>query len=127
MTSRSKNPGDFVSRVRGENRQYIERLLVENERLAKLLEELQHERTNVDARVTRLRVDLEECADAEREWRKRMEQTEREADRLHGEFAAVEEQNGILASLYVASYSLHGALSTTQLYAAIREIVAGAR
>lgn len=53
----------------------------------------------------------------------RLSAIERESERVAGEFVDIETQNANLASLYVASYQLHGTLDRNQILAAIKEII----
>ena len=89
----------FLEKVAADNREYVQSLLDENERLGLRIAEL-------DSALTTTRTELEQ---RNREF----------ADR----YLEVEQQNTNLANLYVASYQLSGTLDRARIVAAIQEIV----
>jgi len=89
----------FLEKIAADNREYVEALLAENERLGLLVAEL-------DSALSTTRTELEH---RNREYAER--------------YIEVEQQNTNLANLYVASYQLSGTLDRERVVAAIQEIV----
>lgn len=106
------NHESYVNKVRDLTRRYLQDLLHENERLRSLSCALEAQR---DALAERLGM-LEEMA-------ARLGDIEAENRRFSDEFIAIEQQNGNLAQLYVASYRLHGTLVRSEVMTAVQEIV----
>jgi len=99
----------FLEKVANDNREYVQSLIDENQRLGKLVAELEVER---DHRVQREAV-LQERLDA----------IEAESRRFSERYVEVEQQNTNLANLYVASYQLNGTLDRARVVGAVQEIV----
>jgi GAF domain-containing protein len=90
---------EFLEKIASDNREYVQALLDENERLGKLVAEL-------DSALNTTRAELES---RNRDFAER--------------YLEVEQQNTNLANLYVASYQLNGTLDRERVVAAIQEIV----
>jgi nitrate/nitrite-specific signal transduction histidine kinase len=90
---------EFLEKIAADNREYVQALLDENERLGKLVAEL-------DRALNTTRAELET---RNRDFAER--------------YLEVEQQNTNLANLYVASYQLNGTLDRQRVVAAIQEIV----
>jgi len=90
---------EFLEKVATDNREYVQALLEENERLGKLVAEL-------DSALNTTRAEMES---RNRDFAER--------------YLEVEQQNTNLANLYVASYQLNGTLDRERVVAAIQEIV----
>jgi len=99
----------FIEKVASDNREYMQSLIEENQRLGKLVAELEIER---DHRLQH-----------EAALQERLEAIEAESRRYSERYVEVEQQNTNLANLYVASYQLNGTLDRTRVIAAIQEIV----
>lgn len=89
----------FLEKVAADNREYVQALLDENERLGKVVAEL-------DSALNTTRAEME---NRNRDFAER--------------YLEVEQQNTNLANLYVASYQLNGTLDRERVIAAIQEIV----
>lgn len=90
---------EFIEKITADNREYVQALLDENERLGRQIAEL-------DTELTTTRAELE---NRNRDFAER--------------YLEVEQQNTHLANLYVASYQLNGTLDRERVIAAIQEIV----
>jgi len=90
---------EFLEKVATDNREYVQALLDENERLGRLVAEL-------DSALNTTRAEMES---RNRDFAER--------------YLEVEQQNTNLANLYVASYQLNGTLDRERVVAAIQEIV----
>ena len=100
---------DFLEKVTNDNREYLQSLIEENQRLAKVVAELEIERDHRREREARLQ--------------ERLDEIETESRRFAERYVEVEQQNSNLANLYVASYQLNGTLDREQVIAAVKEIV----
>lgn len=127
----SHQPTDsFVEKVRNETQSYIEDLLARVGQLEASLASCRQQRTELEEQLDRLAVQLkgsERRAERERDEKEKLlrrvagieEQNREVSDR----YAEVARRNNDLASLYVASYQLHGSLERAEILAAIREII----
>jgi len=89
----------FLEKIASDNREYVQSLLDENERLGMRV-------ATLDSELSTTRAELEQ---------RNREFAERYLD--------VEQQNTNLANLYVASYQLSGTLDRERILAAVQEIV----
>jgi nitrate/nitrite-specific signal transduction histidine kinase len=90
---------EFLDKVANDTREYVQALLEENRRLGERVAEL-------DSALSKTRAELES---------RNVELSER--------YFEIEQQNGNLANLYVASYQLSGTQDRQRVLAAIQEIV----
>ena len=99
----------FLDKVANDNREYVQSLIEENQRLGKLVAEFEIER---DQRLMREAI-----------LQQRLDAIESESRRFAERYVEVEQQNTNLANLYVASYQLNGTLDRERVIAAVQEIV----
>jgi GAF domain-containing protein len=99
----------FIERIAQDNRDYVQSLLDDNQRLSRTVAELQ--------------VELSTRQQMEEVLRRRVEVIEEESRSFSARYVEVEQQNTNLANLYVASYQLHGTLDRDRILEAIKEIV----
>ncbi|HWS72475.1 MAG TPA: GAF domain-containing protein [Thermoanaerobaculia bacterium] len=99
----------FIEKITQDNRDYVESLLDDNQRLNRALAELQ--------------VELATRQQMEDVLRQRVHAIEEESRGFSARYVEVEQQNTNLANLYVASYQLHGTLDRDRIIEAIKEIV----
>lgn len=92
----------YIDKVTGDNQEYIQSLLEENQRLTRLVEAMEREESILKERI---------------------EKVENESRTFSARYVEVEQQNTNLANLYVATYQLHGTLNREAVLAAIKEIV----
>jgi hypothetical protein len=123
MKTDDESHESYVNKVRDLTRRYLQDVLHENERLRGISLSLEAQR---DALKERLGA-FEEAATKQREERERvaarLADIEAENRRFSDDFLAIEQQNGNLAQLYVASYRLHGTLVRSEVVTAVQEIV----
>lgn len=128
--AKGRDPGEYVGRVRDETRSYIRDLLDENEKLRHLGASLEAER----CRLREEKISLQEQILALREQLDRHDQLRLDLERqmliveesnrqFSDRYADVEEQNNVLANLYVASYRLHSTPAREQVLEALKEII----
>lgn len=106
----------YVDRVREDTQNYIRHLLAENEQLRVAGAQLGSE-------LSRLRQELSQRQDVERELAETMERIREEGQRYRAQYAEVEMHNANLSNLYVASHQLHGTLDREAILTALQEIV----
>ena len=115
--------GSYVQKIRRDTQEYVQELLAENERLRRLMVEVDAARRQQEERVRTLSSEL----DAFRQDRERLERqvadVEHDNHRFSTRFLELEQRNSDLANLYVATYRLHGTLDREEVYQAIQEIV----
>ena len=99
----------FIEKIAQDNRDYVQALLDENQRLNRAVAELQ--------------VELATRQQMEEVLRQRVLTIEEESRSFSARYVEVEQQNTNLANLYVASYQLHGTLDRDRIIEAIKEIV----
>ncbi len=126
----SKRPEGVVTRVREETRRYIQELLREVERLRELTakqegerERLREERMSLQEEVLDLRREMDRFREERQRVADRIASTEEMARKFSREYEQIEEQNNLLASLYVAVYRLHSTPDRAEMLAALREVV----
>jgi GAF domain-containing protein len=110
----AKKPGrkadDYVQKIRENTQKYLRGLLDENEKLCRLLQTMEAELDRHRAHGGHLQTELSTVR--------------AECESFRRNFATVEAQNNDLASLYVASFRLHGSTRRDDVLVAIEEIVA---
>lgn len=120
----------YVHRVRDETQRYIHDLREENRALRAAVQAAEEEcrrlraladATSVETMQLGRRLEREQ-AEKERLLR-RIAGVEEESRRVSDRYAEVERRNNDLASLYVASYQLHGSVDREEILAAIQEIL----
>jgi len=104
-----ENQRPFVEKAASDTREYVQSLLDENQRLSRMVAELQVSLTQRQA----LEALLEE----------RIAAVEEESRRFSERYVEVEQQNTNLANLYVASYQLNGTLDRERVLQAVKEII----
>lgn len=105
-------------------RQFTEELLRENERLRLRIVQLESESfATGDDEVRRLRLENEQLVKKIDYLEKRFHQIEAENKDFAQRYIEVEEQNGALANLYVASFQLHSTLDMNEVVQIIVEIL----
>ena len=120
----------FVQSVREDTRRYIDDLLAENQRLHDLTKTLETEK--LDLRKQRLVLQEELLSLREDVDQIRQSQSSRygsghpsrfDHSQFLAEYSKIEDQNNVLANLYVASYRLHSSADRSQVLEALNEIV----
>jgi nitrate/nitrite-specific signal transduction histidine kinase len=126
----NREHGGYVLKVREDTTRALVALRSDNERLRTQLatvdsdrSRLRTEKLNLQDQLMSTREQLGRRMDEHSELIRRLTEIERENERVAGEFIDIETQNANLASLYVASYQLHGTLDRDQVLAAIKEII----
>jgi hypothetical protein len=121
----AKDPkdGGYVERVRDNTRRYIEELMQENERLRALAVTVQTGYETMKSQLESLRTDLELRQNEQVRLKAALDSIEQENQRFSRQYLEVERQNTALATLYAASYGLHGTVERTEVLQAIKEIV----
>lgn len=104
-----ENQRPFVEKAASDTREYVQSLLDENQRLSRMVAELE---VSLSHRQT-LEALLEE----------RIAAVEAESLRFSERYVEVEQQNTNLANLYVASYQLNGTLDRERVLQAMQEII----
>ncbi len=120
MTKDQKHHGGYVQQVRENTRQYIDSLLGEIEQLQDRASTVERERDFLQEKLDRASTEIVQKKTERDELSLALEK-ERQSNAEH--HALIEEQNNNLANLYVASYGLHGTLSTHDILCTIKEIV----
>jgi hypothetical protein len=93
---------EYVRRVHESTQQYARDVLAENERLGQVVTALYEEKLRLVEQIARL---------------------EATSQAFTARYVEVEQQNSSLASLYVASYRIHGSLEREDVLATLREIL----
>jgi hypothetical protein len=120
VTQDTKHRGGYVQQVRENTRQYIDSLLGEIEQLQDRVSTVERERNYLQEKLDQASNEIVKKK-TERDELSCELKKEREQNAEH--HAMIEEQNNNLANLYVASYGLHGTLSTHDILCTIKEIV----
>ena len=123
MSHDPKRPSDFVQKVREHTRKYLTDLKLENEMLHQKIEVLECDKHILEARLEGLETELSHERREREKLFERIETMELLRETSAAEYALVEEQNNSLASLYSATYSLHGTLDREEVIRVIKEIV----
>jgi hypothetical protein len=116
-------PRPFLEKVANDNREYVQSLLDENQRLGKLTAQLEIERDHAQRSLANALAELDSRATLETQLEQRLRTIEAESRVFSQRYVEVEQQNTNLANLYVASYQLNGTLDREGIVAAIQEIV----
>jgi len=123
MTTPEQTRLDYPHKVLEATRQYVSELLVENDALKEQLALSAGDQSRLRRRLD----ELEASVSTDRAEQLRLAEERLEIERRSREqtrrFAEIEQQNGNLANLYVASYQLHGSLDHSEVQQAIKEIV----
>lgn len=123
MPSTNDSIGEYVRQVRESTQRYARDLLSENEKLLNLATAVHAEKVNLEDQLDLLRDQLARHRAIERSLMAQlsdMDQTRRE---LSARYLDVEQSNSNLASLYVASYHIHGSLDGEQVIGSIHEVL----
>ena len=115
----------YVRKVQESSRRYAEHHANMVERLELLVESLEAERARLQGEVKALRTVLAGREMEQSRLYQQLAEIVAENKRLSTEYVQVERQSSNLASLYVASFQLHGSLDRDQVLTAIQEIVIG--
>ena len=115
MSNETGHPS-YVDRVREDTQRYIRHLLSENENLRVAAAQLESE-------LSRVRQELTQRQDVERELAETMDRIRAEGQQYLAQYAEVEMHNANLANLYVTSYQLHGTLKRDAILTALQEII----
>jgi nitrate/nitrite-specific signal transduction histidine kinase len=99
----------FIEKIAHDNREYVQALLDEVQRLSRAVAELE--------------VELSTREKMEAMLKERVAAIEAESRQFAARYVEVEQQNSNLANLYVASYQLHGTLDRERVVESIKEIV----
>lgn len=124
MSDDIKRSSSFVSRIRDNTRKYLHELNEENAMLRQKTEVLECDKRILESNLVTLQSELEAERAEHKELFRRLEELEKLRASSAEEYALVEEQNNHLASLYSATYSLHGTLERDRVIGIIEEIVA---
>ncbi len=116
--------GQYVDPVRENTQHTVEGLLAENKMLKLRVSTLEDERVSLERQLITAMVKLDRQIVEEENLQRGFAQMESEQRRFLTKFGQVEGENNILASLYVATYGLHGSLERAKVLSAIQEIVA---
>lgn len=124
MSDNSTRASTFVSKVRDNTLKYLQELNEDNAMLRHKNEILECDKRILESSMAALQCEVE----MERAEHEKLATTIETLEQLRAssaeEYAIVEEENNNLASLYSATYSLHGTLDHAQVLAVIKEIVA---
>ena len=115
---------DYVTQVRENTRRYVDELRAENDRLKLLVSSLESERVLLESRIMAVQSELDLQVSERSKLLERVHLIEGEQQSYAQDHAEIEEQNNNLASLYVATYGLHGTLNRAEVISVIKEIVA---
>ena len=117
------NPESYVEKVRDDTRRYVQALLEENGKLRVLTASLESENRFLNDQVTSLQNDIESHWLERDRLQKSLAAVEEENRRFSEQYVGVEQQNTDLASLYVASYRLHGTLDRGEALSIVQDII----
>ena len=117
------SPESYVEKVRDDTRRYVQALLEENGKLRVLTASLESENRFLNEQVTGLQKDAEAHRVERDRLQKSLAAVEEENRRFSEQYVEVEQQNTDLASLYVASYRLHGTLDRGEALTIVQDII----
>ncbi|MCZ6688668.1 MAG: GAF domain-containing protein [Planctomycetota bacterium] len=123
MQEKEKTQGRYVRGVLEETRQYVRKLLDENEALRTLADSLAVQREELTLRLQELSVATESQLRKQEELHQNLLDMNSEREQFTEQYLSVQQRNANLANLYDASYRLHSTLDRKEVFAAIREIV----
>lgn len=121
--SSGKEPEEYVRKIQEDTRRYVESLLKETERLRLLVRSVENDKEQLHREVDELRGRLSRHQETEDKLQEELATIQRESARFAEDFALVEQQHNDLATLYIASYRLHGTLKRDEVLATIKEII----
>src|SRR5262249_24297048 len=113
----------FIEKVAHDNREYIQGILDENQRLGTQVALLEADRDRARQSLDRALLELHTRESADSALKQLLETIEEESRNYSARFVEVEQQNTNLAKLYVASYQLHGTLQRDNVLGALKEII----
>ena len=124
MSTKNQPVSDYVRRVQDESQKFSEDLLSENQRLRKVLEDLQFEMDNLREKASLAKQELsqllaEQGESTEASW----DTSDAENQHLLEEYESLRQQNANLVNLYASNFQLHGTLDRQEILAAIVEII----
>src|SRR3954468_22380463 len=108
MKTQKETQRPFIEKVANDNREYVQSLLEENQRLSKVLASLEVERERAQQNLEHALLELYNREKTESVLKERLTEIEQESADFSARYVEVEQQNTNLANLYVASYQLHG-------------------
>ena len=113
----------FLDKIAHANREYVQSLIDENQRLSTRAVQLEAERDHAQRQLTVALAEIESRGALENLLQQRIDAIEAESRSFAERYVDVEQQNTNLANLYVASYQLTGTLDRERIVAAVQEIV----
>jgi hypothetical protein len=120
---RNEGQRPFIDKVAHDNREYVQGLLDDNQRLSTQVALLETDRDRVQQNLEHVLIELHTREKTEGVLIERLASVEEESRNYTARYVEVEQQNTNLANLYVASYQLHGTLQRDRVLGAIKEIV----
>jgi nitrate/nitrite-specific signal transduction histidine kinase len=134
MTEKNDEKSGFFAKFFEEGKAHIEGLLKQNEQLQKQVALLRHElsqnpggsreaETDENSELASVCQERDRLAQDLRDFKKRMQDLERENADFAEKYLQVEKESSNLASLYVASYQLHSSLDYDVVLQRINEIL----
>ncbi|MEL6759577.1 MAG: hypothetical protein AAFP04_04170, partial [Myxococcota bacterium] len=121
--SSGKEPEEYVRKIREDTRRYVESLLRETEKLRLLVRRLEDEKETLHRELDDVRGRLERQEASETRLQRELVEIQKASARFAEDFAIVEQQHNDLATLYIASFRLHGTLRREEVLATIKEII----
>ncbi len=115
--------GDYVLQVRESTQRYARDLLSENEKLLGFATTVHTEKVRLEEQVEALKAQLERHRGVEQSLIEQMAALEHTSRELSSRYLDVEQSNTNLASLYVASYGIHGSLARDEVVRSIHEVL----
>lgn len=123
ILSSGKEPEAYVRKIQEDTRRYVESLLKETERLRVLVRRMERDKEQLCREVDALRGRLHRQEESQSKLQRELEDIQKASERSAEDFATVEQQHNDLATLYIASYRLHGTLNRAEVLATIKEII----
>ncbi len=116
-------PGSYVEKVRDDTRKYVQGLLEENGKLRVLTASLESDNKFLNDQVASLQKEVQTHWLEKERLQKSLAAVEEENRKYSEQYVGVEQQNTDLASLYVASYRLHGTLDRGETLSIVQDII----
>jgi hypothetical protein len=123
MSDKPDTVSDYVRHVQESTQQYTRDVLKENERLGSLVTSLYAEKSRLELAVATLEEQDKHKDAAQSSLVEQIAQMEATSEAFTARYLEVEQLNSNLASLYVASYRIHGSLDREEVLATLREIL----
>ena len=124
MSTKNQPISDYVRRVQDESEKFSEDLLNENQRLRKVLADLQLEMDNVREKASLAEQELSQLLSKQGESTETSWDTsDVENQHFLEEYEVLRHQNHDLVNLYASNFQLHGTLDRQEILAAIVEII----